>query len=44
MTVPGARSAVITVPGAAAAAVSAGEVLMQEASEEVLCELEGSFL
>ena len=44
VAVPDARTAVITVPGAAAAAVSAGEVIMQEASEEVLCEREGGFL
>ena len=44
VAVPDARTAVITVPGAAAAAVSAGEVLMQEASEEVLCEEQGNFL
>ena len=44
VAVPDARTAVITVPGAAAAAVSAGEVIMQEASEEVLCEEQGNFL
>ena len=44
MALPGARTAVITVPGAAAAAVSAREVLLQETSEEVLCEKQGNFL
>ena len=43
----GGACASVAVPGAAAAAVSGGEVLLQEASQEqneVLCEQNGNFL